>query len=46
VRVHLGEQSHLLAVVVVDIDAAQSLVAAASFLTSFEFYKGAKKGFW
>jgi hypothetical protein len=36
--VHLGEQSRLLAVVVVDIDVAQSLVAVASFLTSFKFY--------
>jgi hypothetical protein len=43
--VNLGEQSHLLAVVV-DINATQSLVTAASFLTSFKFYKGAKKGFW
>jgi hypothetical protein len=31
----LGEQSHLLAVVVVDVVAAQSLVAAASFLNLF-----------
>jgi hypothetical protein len=44
--VHLGEQTLLLAVVVFDIDVAQSLVTAASFLTSFKFYKGAKKGFW